>query len=245
MLEDNLENNFTIKLEAFDGPFDLLLDLIRQKKMDINDISLAEIAGNYITFVKENEFKLAEATSFLSVAATLMLIKSRSLLPKIIFEQEDELEIDELKKRLQVLKEIRRISREIKTNFRQNILYKKRFKQIREIKFRPDQSLNTDNFLQVIDSLISSMKIKAKTTAKKVQKQISLKEITEMIYCKVIKYFKINFDEVIISSDKKEKAASFLAILELFRNGKVDLVQNQAFGRIKIEKTEPSLIYKE
>jgi len=179
------------------------------------------------------------------VAATLMLIKSRALLPKIIFEKEDEEDIDDLKKRLLVLREFKKISQRIKQDFGQKILYKKIFKRQVEIKFRPDESLKIENLLKEIDELFSSIKIKEKKVEKKVEKQISLKEITEIIYNKLVKYFKMTFDEVAVAGDKKQKAASFIAILELFRNGKVNLKQQRAFGQINIEKTEPGLIYKE
>ncbi len=52
------KNNFSIKVREFDGPLDLLLELIQKKKLSINEISLADISENYISFVKNNEFKL-------------------------------------------------------------------------------------------------------------------------------------------------------------------------------------------
>lgn len=244
MINEDLKN-FSIKINKFDGPLDLLLELIQKKKYLINDVSLSEISENYIFFVRENEFSLAEATSFLSVAATLMLIKSRSLLPKVIFEKEDESNIDDLKKRLKILQEFKILSEKVQNIFGKNILHQKIFRRKKEIKFRPDASITSENILLSLDNLISTIKTTEKLREEKVQKILSLKEITEKVYDKVRKYLKISFLEVIVSDNKKDIAVSFLAILELFRNGQVDLLQDKAFGKIQIEKSEPDLIYRE
>ncbi len=174
-----------------------------------------------------------------------MLIKSRSLLPKIIFETEDEEDINILKEKLNILKEIKNISEKIKIQFNKTILYKKIFKKKIKIKFSPNENISTDNILLSINSLVSNIKIKEKLPEKNIIKQMTLQEISEKIYYKITKYIKLSFDEVMISNHKKDIAVSFLSILELFRNGKIDLKQNQAFGKIHIEKTEPDLIYKE
>jgi segregation and condensation protein A len=59
------KNNFLIKAESFEGPFDKLLELIEKKKLSINDISLSKITDEYIAFLKENEMKLGDTTKFI------------------------------------------------------------------------------------------------------------------------------------------------------------------------------------
>ncbi len=72
-----------VSLESFEGPLDLLLELIRKRKMDIGDISLAEICTPYLEHLELlQEFDMDIATEFLDIASTLILIKSRTLLPK-------------------------------------------------------------------------------------------------------------------------------------------------------------------
>ena len=72
-----------VNLTAFEGPLDLLLELIRKRKMDIRDISLAEICAPYLGYIEfMEEFDMDVAIEFLDIASTLILIKSKSLLPR-------------------------------------------------------------------------------------------------------------------------------------------------------------------
>lgn len=237
---------FKINSKEFEGPFDKLLELIEKRKLSINDISLSKITDDYIIFLKENEMKLMDTTKFIWVASVLILLKSKSLLPKIIFNRDDEGDIDELKKRLNILSEFREASLNIKYLFVKNISYKKRYKKQVEIKFRPDQNINFKNILLTMDSLIFRQNIQENPPEVKVQKQKSLKEITEEITRKIERYIKLTFKELVLTSDRKETSASFISILELFRNGFVDLDQKKDFGEIMIEKKDPgSVLYKE
>jgi chromatin segregation and condensation protein Rec8/ScpA/Scc1 (kleisin family) len=94
--------------------------------------------------------------------------------------------------------------------------------------------------------LVARQEIEEKIPEQKVQKQKSLKEITEEITRKIERYIKLSFSELVLTADKKETAASFISILELFRNGFVDLGQKEDFGEIMIEKKDPgSVLYRE
>ncbi len=245
-MNDKEKKDFLISSGEFEGPFDKLLELIEKKKLSINDVSLSKITDEYVAFLKENELKLFDTTKFIWVASILILLKSKSLLPKIIFNQGDEEDIDELKSRLKILSEFRKASQNIKNIFRKNILYKKRFRKNIEVKFRPDKNINFKNILLSMDSLVSRQKLEEKIPEKKVQKQKSLKEITEEIKKKIERYIKLTFSELVLTSDKKESSAAFISILELFRNGFVDLEQKKDFGEIMIEKKDPgSVLYRE
>jgi len=241
-METEKQELFKVKSGEFEGPFDKILELIEKKKLSINDISLSKITDDYISFLKENEVKLKDKTKFIWVASVLLLLKSKSLLPKITFNQEDKEDIDELKIRLKILSEFRKASQNIKKIFGKNILYKKRLKKNIEIKFRPDKNINFKNILLSMDALVARQKVQEKIPEKKVEKQKSLKEITEEIVKKIERYIKITFSELVLTSDKKETSASFISILELFRNGFVDLDQKEDFGEIIIEKKDPGRV---
>ena len=76
-------SNYSVKTEVFEGPFDLLLDLVSRQKLDINAISLTEITDNYIEHIEQmKELDLEVASEFLLLAATLIEIKAHSLIPK-------------------------------------------------------------------------------------------------------------------------------------------------------------------
>jgi len=77
--------SYTVKSGSFEGPLDLLLNLVESKKLYINEISLASVTDDFLVYSRSlPKTDLTELTSFLSIAATLILIKSRSLLPGFI-----------------------------------------------------------------------------------------------------------------------------------------------------------------
>ena len=229
-----MTNNFVVKTKDFEGPFSLLLEFIQKKKLDINDISLYKITDDYIKFIRENQFKLYEVASFVNIAATLMLIKSRKLLPQLIITEEEEIEIDELKKHLLIMKIFNTGNKEIKKNFGKKILYKKLFKKNIEIKFRPSKNINIKNILISIDELVGKSTFEKPKEIKKLKPQISLKEVIEKFSIRIKKYLKMNFSDLNLSPDRKDTSVSFLAILELFKNNEIDLQQEQNFEEIII-----------
>ncbi len=104
-------NNLSLKLTAFEGPLDLLLHLIERDKIDIYDIPIVAVTEQYISYLRNlSEFDLETASEFLVMAATLLQIKSRLLLPKKPAE-EDEEEADPRQQLVDMLVEYRRIKR--------------------------------------------------------------------------------------------------------------------------------------
>ena len=229
------ENNFLIKTLDFEGPFSLLLELIQKKKLSINDVSLSEITDEYISFLKETEFKLQDASYFVVVAATLMLIKSRTLLPQLSLTEDEEEDIDELRKKLEYLKEIKNITKKIKDLIYKNVLVIKKQKNKIKIKFRPHKNINLKNILLSLDGLVARSPFKELLPEKKMEKQILLKDVINNINNKIKRFLKINFSEVMMGTSKKDISVSFLAVLELFKNGEIELAQEKSFSEIVIE----------
>src|SRR5210317_1605912 len=93
-------NVFQIKTEVFEGPLDLLLQLVEKRKLFINDVSLAKVTEDYIDYVNAVErFPMADAAQFILIASTLLLLKSKSLLPSISLTDEEEESIENLERR--------------------------------------------------------------------------------------------------------------------------------------------------
>src|SRR3989344_3794745 len=106
---------YIMKQEKFEGPMELLLELIEKEKLSISEISLAKVADEYISYVKGLEkIDPEELAEFLVVAAHLMLIKSRSLLPQLKLTEEEEGSIEELEKRLKEYQRLRQLAGELK-----------------------------------------------------------------------------------------------------------------------------------
>ena len=85
--------DYSIKINEFEGPLDLLLHLIKQSNIDIYDIEISQITRQYLDYInKMEELNIEVASSYIVMAAELMEIKSKSLLPSIVEEEEEEIE---------------------------------------------------------------------------------------------------------------------------------------------------------
>ena len=97
--------DFKVRVGEFEGPLELLLDLIEKRKLHISDVSLSQVADEFIEYTKSIEdFPIADSADFILVASTLLLIKSKSLLPNLELTVEEEENIGELEKRLALYK---------------------------------------------------------------------------------------------------------------------------------------------
>lgn len=95
---------FNINTEKFSGPLDLLLRLIEEKNLNINDIALSSVTNEYLEYIKSIKANPNELADFLVIASTLILIKSKSILPTLELSSEETEEILDLKERLIVYK---------------------------------------------------------------------------------------------------------------------------------------------
>src|ERR1700741_5234695 len=96
---------FSLQTDKFQGPIELLLELIESRKMHISDVSLREVAEAFLSHIESfPELPVADTANFVYVASILLLIKSKSLLPNLELTREEEGSIDELEKRLKLFK---------------------------------------------------------------------------------------------------------------------------------------------
>src|SRR3989338_1926873 len=111
--------NYHLKTEQFEGPLDLLLSLIEKRKLFIGDFALAKVADEYIAHIRKFEnFPMNDVANFLLVASTLVLIKSKSILPELNLSDEEESDIDDLKRRLAMYELFRGLAQEIRERYR-------------------------------------------------------------------------------------------------------------------------------
>src|SRR3990167_10380841 len=109
---------FAVKTQVFEGPLDLLLELISKRKLFVNDVSLSQVTDDFIAYIQEHdEFPLSESAEFILVASTLMLIKSRSLLPTLELTEEEEESIHDLEDRLALYARTKELAVELKSIF--------------------------------------------------------------------------------------------------------------------------------
>jgi len=243
-----IDSVFEVKTHKFQGPLELLLDLIEKRKFFINDISLAEIADDFISKVNTGDGIILENISqFINVASILLLIKSRSLLPNLQLTEEEEESIDDLEFRLKELKRMKDLTGYLGERFGMNIIFLSEGQKNEQSVFSPHESINKENILENVRELIKTFPVfhKEENLKAKVAKVVSLEEMIESLTERVKTAVKMSFRDFSKNDSKrnvKEKrlntVVSFLAVLELFKQGIINLSQNEHFSDIEIESTE-------
>lgn len=228
---------FKIKTETFEGPLDLLLSLIEKKKLFINDIALAKVADDYISYLQTQEqFPIAQSADFLVVASTLLLIKSRSLIPALNLTEEEQQDINDLERRLKLYQRIKELSIHIKKAFGRDIIF---FPEPRKIVpvFSPDATMTKENFLQAILSVIKALPKVENIPKAIVKKVISLEEMIGNLTERIKSSIKLSFREFakVGKEERVNVIISFLAMLELVKQGIVSVRQDNHFADIEIE----------
>ncbi|MDD5068452.1 MAG: ScpA family protein [Candidatus Pacebacteria bacterium] len=234
---------YKIKTEKFEGPLDLLLSLIEKRKLLINEISLAQITDDYIGYIKNNGNQtMGESANFILIASTLLLIKSRSLLPNLSLSEEEEQSIDELERRLKIYKEIKELSVHIAERFGKEMIFAPQMRKFDPV-FSPDKDTTLPNMLSAMERVLQSLPKKEFLPKAVVKKIISLEEMIGNLTVRIQKSLKIGFKDLakVGKDDKINVIVSFLAILELVKQGVVSVVQESKHDDIMIESNEVGL----
>lgn len=222
------QNDYKIITDDFEGPLDLLLHLIEKRKLLINNISLSQITDDYIQYIKNNQnYSINKNSHFILVASTLLLIKSKSLLPTLELTDEEKYNIDDLEKRLKIYKRMKDTEKFILDMFGKNINYFANDKTNLETYFVPNQQINKENLFTSIKNIIKNLpkvEIKPKII---VQKVISLDEMIGRLTKRITENLNLSFKDF-SGYGKVEKVnviVSFLAMLELVKEGTIDVIQ--------------------
>ncbi len=234
---------YQIKISGFEGPFGLLLDLIEKRKLHINDVSLAAVTEDYLKYMnKLGGLSPAEVSSFVLIASTLLLIKSKSLLPNLDLTNEEEGDIKSLEERLRLYELFTRLGGNIKNNFGKNIIFAPNERKNDVLVFLPDEQITKDSMMTYARDLLGSMPKKVFLPEAEVRKVISIEEMIGRLTDRIKSAIKMSFSEFTgrfsSKEEKVEVIVGFLAMLELVRNGILDAVQENHGGDIMIEKIE-------
>ena len=239
---------YSIKLESFEGPFDLLLELLEKNKIEIMDIKISEIADQYLDFLfSAEDFNMEVATEFLVMASTLIHMKSKKLLPKPEEEEEEEMTEEELKRRLVMYKRFKGAAVLLKEQMAkwegamysdgENLSFKPREVFI---ELNPVQLVNsyTKAYARYIESKNESVKDKMKTILR--VEKVSLKEKIREVISSVRKRTRMFFSELfnLKKNTRMEVVTGFLAVLELDRIRQVSVKQEKTYGDIEVKYNE-------
>lgn len=230
--------SFQIKQEKFQGPLDLLLDLIEEKKMSVNEIALAEVSGQYFSYVKNlADFPKSEVANFLVVASTLMLIKSKSLLPGFQLDEKEVEDVRELERRIYMLKIFRKLSRGLgefilsgKSSY-----FREKMAGFRG-GFYPPKNATVSFFAEIMLALIEKIPAVEDLPQKALEQIITIEEKMAELINRISEKAAQTLKGFISSGDREELIVTFLAMLELLKQGLLAAKQDADFGDITIAK---------
>ncbi len=240
--------NYSIKINEFEGPLDLLLHLIKESSIDIYDISIEDITKDYLDYINSMEkLDIEVESSYLVMASELLLIKSNSLLPKeksgLDNEEEDEeitrenlinrlIEYQKYKELTKKFKKLESKRRDIYTKSPSNMT------NITDTKLKNDTDISIDDLVEAFQKFLIR-----KDQEKPLNTKITNKEYSVKLRKKDIKTYLLNnkraeFTELFDNYSKDYIIVTFLSILELVKEQEIDLEQEHNFAPIYIELIE-------
>lgn len=231
---------YKVNIEKFEGPLDLLLEIIEAKKLSLIEISLAQVTDQFISYLEKlGKRDPEEIIQFLVIASRLALLKSRELIPSdetTAIEQEGNLK--ELERQLALYQPFRKAAEQLKRleKERASLYHRQAFAGFKNIFYFP-RGLNTNHLNRVLDELLKTI-----TSPKRIP-QARLKDIIPLQMC--IKYLskaikqekKLDFLKFIKEEKEERRLVYFLGVLELSRLGKINTDQKSNFGKIIIQQT--------
>jgi segregation and condensation protein A len=228
-------SDFVVETGEFAGPVGKLLELIRKQELFINDISLAKVTDDYLEYVAENEESLDNKAQFVRVAATLVLAKSKSLLPDTTSDTEDE-EIDELEDRLRAYRLIQERAKDLRDQFGAQPAFRYQLANQTEPKkemFAPGNTLTTEKLVKAIANCVVELPDESLPTTE-IEDTIAIKNEINRLQTRLQELREVSFTSITRSDKKHHRVVSFVAILELAKNGHISAQQEDNFGPITI-----------
>jgi segregation and condensation protein A len=242
---------YQVKIDAFEGPLDLLLHLINRLEIDIYDIPVAQITEQYLIYIKNmSELKLDVASEFLVMAATLLAIKSKMLLPKHeeVFDEEnadisyEEDPRDELVERLIEYRKYKEAAQDLKSmEEERGLMYTKAPSDLSDFakekqQERTEIDVSLYDMLAALQKLMRRKKLQRPMATKITRQEISIeKRMTEIMEELIKVKVRKNFKDLFPFPEKEHIVVTFLAILELIKRKEIDVEQLENFGEIFVE----------
>ena len=243
----NLESTkYALRLDNFEGPLDLLVYLIDKNKMNIYDIKISDITDQYIEYLREQEkLNLEIASEFLVMASTLILPKSKGLLPKEV-DDEAELTEEELLQRIIEYKKYKEISKLFKTRLEEGSGRVYKFQEKIELpKQKLEQTFTMEDIVNRYKDLIERNENKKNENAANINKiaiheTFSVSDKVKEIFKELVKRPKFVFGKLFSLKEKPkaEVVTAFSGVLELSRRNRIIAEQEKLFGDIVISKSK-------
>lgn len=228
---------YAVRLEQFEGPLELLLQLIEKEKLDVTRVSLATVADQYLEYIaRQGEVPLAQLAQFLSVASRLLLLKSRALLPLLEFTEEEEESIEDLEWQLREYRKFRDASTRLGMLFLKNERSVPRESFLgAEVVFLPSPEVTAETLAQTFRSVLGEIPFLEKLEEEEIKNVISLEEKMLELRSTLASRMEISFRQMTTDvADKLEIIVAFLAVLELVKQRFVRAEQGGSFQDIAL-----------
>ncbi|MDD3098451.1 MAG: segregation/condensation protein A [Candidatus Pacebacteria bacterium] len=231
---------YEISTQKFSGPLDLLLQLVEKNNFEITEISLAKVTQDYLSYI-ENQALVAseELADFLVIAATLLLIKSKTLLPVLTMEPEEEEEILDLEYRLQLYKKYKEKGKEIQQLWQKRYFLFTRapWKDV-AVQFSPPLNFSVSNLAESFKKILAGFEEVKPLEEKKIARIVSLRERIQELIEKLTQGQNYNLKELVVKDANKDQKmdliVTFLAVLYLAKENLIKIKQDKNFSSLWI-----------
>ncbi|MBI2551024.1 segregation/condensation protein A [Candidatus Uhrbacteria bacterium] len=230
---------FEISTEQFSGPLHLLLEIVRENRLPITDVSLSQVTEEYLRYLDAHEVPSTEIADFLTVACALLLIKARALMPSVVMEDEPE---GDLAARLRLYEQYIEASKNIENLFgahSQTMFARDRMSLPKLSGFFPPPSVNPSKLSSCFQDILKRLEPFFALETRLVARVATVQERMEALRGAILGKAWMLFSDVVKGASRKvDVVVSFLALLELLRSRSVQAVQAGAFGEIEIKRVD-------
>lgn len=228
---------YAIKLEQFEGPLDLLLQLVESKELDISTVSLATVTEQYLDYLGTIEERFPEELAdFLVVATKLLLLKSRLLLPDLPVDDDDE---ETLAAQLRIYKDYLDASHSLEAMIaKRRFLYGRPTGSLKiEPVFSPPPGLAASELREVFREVLVGIEVFISLPEERLRRTVSLQERITDLQALIQENLTVSFKNILAKAESRsEVIVTFLALLELVKRRIVHVRQHEHFGDIAIER---------
>ena len=232
---------YNIKIEQFEGPLDLLLQLTEQEKLDITRVSLAQIADQYLQYISQAEnITLQNLADFLSVASKLILIKSKALLPLLEFSPEEEEEIKDLEHQLAEYKKFKEAAGGLNLLLQNPLRFFARESFLGQgVVFYPPEKITSEDLRKAFSKVLGEIPVVEKLEQEMIKEVLTLEEKIVHLQETLRQKVQTSFAELIANAtDKVEVVVSFLAMMEMVKQKLIHVEQGELFSEIRLKYKE-------
>lgn len=236
---------YEVKLEKFSGPIAKLLELIQEKHLEITEINLAKVTDDFLAYVESLEKKVSPGllADFVVVASSLLLMKSKVLLPSLDLTDEEEGDIKDLERRLKLYQKFKSLQPGVLSLWNSpERSYGRKFMHTiglsETVSFAPPEKASVSTLEQIARRVCGMLEALLPTEVRVKNTIVTLQQKISDLTSRLQGAFSFSLKQMASSQDKGEMVVSFLAILHMFANKLVTLEQDSQFGDIIVKKAE-------